>query len=106
MLLAALLAAGCTPSQQLRMTRTQDATVIIDSPEGLCWSANVGMATREGCGRDEISVHDDTGVFSSNVQKRTAEPGTVAISIVIDGATEESNSTSAAYGMAQVVHVP
>lgn len=88
------------------MTRTQDATVIIDSPEGLCWSANVAMATQEGCGRQEIKVHDDLGMFSSNVQKQGDKPGTVSISIMIDGQMRESNSTSAAYGVAQVVHVP
>lgn len=80
--------------------------MVIDSPQGLCWAAQVGDVVREGCGRQSIPVHDPAGVFESTVQKRTLDPGAVSVKIVIDGATVQENSTSGGFGSATVLHWP
>jgi hypothetical protein len=96
--------AGCTTSQQLRLTRTQDATVHIEtSVPDLCWSGAIGGATHDGCGNADIAVHDQTGMFSSSVQKRDATGAQITISIVVDGRQVASNETSADYGLASVI---
>lgn len=75
---------------------------ISTSDNTLCWTGAIGGATHEGCGDTDIPVHDQLGLFSSSVQKKVTV-GTVTISIVVDGNTVASNSTSAEYGMALVV---
>lgn len=96
----ALGLAGCSSGSPFA-DRPKDATVTIEG-EG-CWSADVGSATREGCGPESFEVHDDLGMFSSNVQKKDDSADTVTIAIVVDGEQVASNSTSAAYGVAQVI---
>lgn len=84
----------------------KDAVVAISAPGSLCWSANVGGATQEGCGDKAFSVHDGLGLFSSNVQKKSAGSEVIRISVQVDGQVAATNSTSAAYGVAQVVVDP
>lgn len=98
-----LSAASCTAGQQLSLTREQNAVIhIATTPASLCWTGAIGGATHEGCGDADIPVHDQTGLFSSSVQKKVTG-GTVWIKIVVGGKTVASNSTSAEYGMALVI---
>lgn len=80
-----------------------DAVVGVLAPDGVCWTANIGGATRDGCGTVPFQVHDNLGLFSSSVQKKTADAVTVSIRIEIDGDVAAENSTSAAYGVATAI---
>ena len=83
---------------------TKDATITISTvPESVCWSGAIGDSTKDGCGDQTISVHDDLGIFSSNVQNQGLY-GTVTISLTVDGEQRDSSTTSAAYGVASVAN--
>lgn len=80
-----------------------DGVVHVTAPEGSCWTGAIGGATQEGCGDQTFPVHDSLGLFSSNAQKKDDGPWTLTISVEIDGNMVATNSTTAAYGVAQVV---
>lgn len=96
------LLAGCSGLGTVSGAGTE-AIVRVSAADSICWTANIDNASQEGCGTKEFPVTDPTGLFSSNVQKKDDGPGTVTISVVQDGKELASNSTSAAYGVAQVV---
>jgi hypothetical protein len=96
---AALSLAGCSGTVTGADT---EAIVRIEAPEGVCWSGSIDNATQEGCGNKEFTVTDELGIFSSNVQKQGEGSEAVTISIVQDGEVVETNTTSAAFGVAQV----
>lgn len=83
-----------------------DAVVTVRALPDVCWTANIGSASQEGCGDRSFPVHDALGLFSSNVQKKSAGAETIWIDVKIDNKTVATNSTSAAYGIAQVVVSP
>jgi hypothetical protein len=80
-----------------------EGIVRVTAPEGSCWSGSIGAATQDGCGERTFPVHDSLGLFSSNAQKRDAGDWTLTVTVEIDGSPVATNSTSAAYGVAQVV---
>lgn len=97
--------AGCADAGGTEVA--QDATISISTTDSSsCWSANVGGATQDGCGSKDFPVHDATGIFASNVQKKAADGIEVQISVLIRGEVAATNSTSADYGIAQVLVDP
>lgn len=80
-----------------------DGIVHVTAPEGSCWTGAIGGATQEGCGDQTFPVHDSLGLFSSNAQKKDDGPWTLTISVEVDGNVIATNSTTAAYGVTQVV---
>lgn len=96
------LIAGSTNSVKAR-----SAVVRIEAPADLCWSGSIGDATREGCGDARFDVETSFGsLVSANAQKKSDKPGTLTIIAEVDGKEVGRNSTSAAFGIAQVVSQP
>lgn len=97
----ALVAVGSNEvSEELK---SRPAVIRIEAPPALCWTGSIGGATREGCGNAEFDVQTSFGkVVAANAQKKDDKPGTLTIVAVVDGMEVGRNSTSAAYGVAQV----
>lgn len=98
---------GCAtvvPASWVPVDTTAIVGIDADS-DTTCWTANVGMATQQGCGDLSWDVEDPVGVFSSSVQKTGAD-GAVTVYVYDDGQVLAENSTSAEYGVALVVIQP
>ena len=79
------------------------AVVRIEADAKTCWSGSIGDATRDGCGPARFDVQTTFGrVVSANAQKKSADALALSVVVEIDGKEVARNSTSAAYGVAQV----
>jgi len=98
---AAIIAGGASKAKTSLDKRP--AVVRVEADAKTCWSGSIGDATRDGCGPARFDVQTNFGrVVSANVQKKGADAQALAIIVEIDGKEVARNSTSAAYGVAQV----
>lgn len=80
-----------------------EAIVRVEAPPASCWSGSIGDATQDGCGTREIPVDGVGGIYSANAQKQSEGDWSLSIILLVDGEEVDRSTTTAEYGIAQVV---
>ena len=78
------------------------ARVTVFADTSLCWSGSIGDATHEGCGRRDIDISNDLGIFVAVVQKQSDDSKALTVRITPTGGKAKESTTTAAYGVVSV----
>jgi hypothetical protein len=84
-------------------TATHYETIHVIAPPGKCWSGAMGDSTKDGCGSQDVSISQSGPIGGGNAQKLTPGSWQLSLSLDMDGSTVDTASTTAEYGIAQVV---
>lgn len=100
-LVALMILLGLLTACEEQVPKT--ATVRIETDADTCWSGAIGDATQDGCGPASFEIDGTSGIFSANAQKQDDSKSPLTVILVVDGEEVDRTTTSAAYGVAQVV---
>jgi hypothetical protein len=101
-LVAALVLLPVVMASSCDTLDTQPGTVRVDAPDGKCWSGAIGDSSKDGCGPKSFEIKDEP-IVGGNAQKTTEGPWRLTLTLEIDGKVVDTSTTTAEFGIAQVI---
>ena len=87
---------------QAAETKVSTARVTVFADVSTCWSGQVGDSTQEGCGRRDLEITSDLGVFVAVVQKKSDDSKALTVRITPSGGIPKEATTTASFGVVTV----
>jgi hypothetical protein len=94
-LLPVVMASSCDTLE------SKPGTITVDAPDGMCWSGAIGDSSKDGCGTESFEIKDEA-IIVGVVQKTTEGHWTMTVTLEMDGKVEDTATTNAEFGVAQV----